>query len=243
MNTYDTLFFSDVLTFTENINQCESLSSIQDVVLSKISEFGFEHIFAGIIPYTKIPSAEQVENVIFGNLPHEWVERYFHNGYLDIDPTIQHIRQHSTMLVWKTISQNQSHVMAEASEFGLDDGITVPMLSMDGIKLGMSFVGKNISQSPECKITCQFISALATARAMEILPKSTSEPYFTANFTPTEFTCLRWVAEGKTNWEISKLFSISEKTVEKHLHNCLLKTNTLNRTQLVATCLRQGLIK
>ena len=243
MTTHSNIqILSDIFAIAEEINRSSSVEEIQNLVLNKLDIYGVKYVFAGIIPLHVISSEEQLSNVIFGNWPDEWVKRYFKYGYLEQDPTIHHLRHSNNVLSWRAIFSKSSVVMNEASDFKLQDGITIPMMSIDGVKLGMSFAGEQISQSPDCAALCQYISAISTARIIELQKKI--EKRNGANFalTQAEYNCLGWVAEGKTNSEIGDIMSISDKTVEKHLSSCLAKTNSTNRTQLVATSLRCGII-
>lgn len=54
--------------------------------------------------------------------------------------------------------------------------------------------------------------------------------------TPREIECAHWAALGKTSWEISHILGISERTVNFHLSNCMQKTGSINRQQLVLSC-------
>ena len=60
------------------------------------------------------------------------------------------------------------------------------------------------------------------------------------NMTRREMECIRWAAEGKTSWEISQLLSISQRTVDFHLANCISKTNSVNRQQAIVKCALSG---
>lgn len=60
--------------------------------------------------------------------------------------------------------------------------------------------------------------------------------------TSREKACLSWAAKGKTSWEISQILSISERTVNFHLGNCISKTDSNNRQQAITRCLAAGYI-
>ena len=60
--------------------------------------------------------------------------------------------------------------------------------------------------------------------------------------TLKETECLRWCKEGKTNWEIGEIMSISEKTVEFHLSNTIKKLSVSNRITAVVKGIQLGLI-
>lgn len=57
-----------------------------------------------------------------------------------------------------------------------------------------------------------------------------------------ESEVLKWVMEGKTNWDISKIMSISEATVKFHLVNTFRKLDVVNRGHAVAKALQTGIL-
>jgi len=61
-------------------------------------------------------------------------------------------------------------------------------------------------------------------------------------FTKREVECIRWVSKGKTSWEVSKILGVSERTVNFHIQNCMKKTNSVNRQQVISKCLLGGII-
>jgi DNA-binding CsgD family transcriptional regulator len=60
--------------------------------------------------------------------------------------------------------------------------------------------------------------------------------------TSQELECLRWCKEGKTNWEIGEILTISEKTVEFHLSNSMRKLGASNRITAVIMGIKEGFI-
>jgi DNA-binding CsgD family transcriptional regulator len=60
--------------------------------------------------------------------------------------------------------------------------------------------------------------------------------------TAQELECLRWCKEGKTNWEIGEILSISQKTVEFHVGNAMRKLGAGNRITAVIMGIKTGLI-
>jgi two-component system NarL family response regulator len=61
--------------------------------------------------------------------------------------------------------------------------------------------------------------------------------------TAREVEVLRFLADGKSNKEISSALSISEATVKSHLGNIFRKFDVLSRTEAIATARKRGLIK
>ncbi|EGM79774.1 DNA-binding protein with HTH domain protein [Rheinheimera sp. A13L] len=60
-----------------------------------------------------------------------------------------------------------------------------------------------------------------------------TEPGVEVRLTPREIECIHWAAHGKTSWEISRILSITERTVNFHLTNSMQKTGSSNRQQLI----------
>ncbi|MGB8900143.1 MAG: helix-turn-helix domain-containing protein [Methylocella sp.] len=53
---------------------------------------------------------------------------------------------------------------------------------------------------------------------------------------------MQWAAEGKNDWEIGEVMSISEHGADKHMRSVRAKLGAINRTQAVAEAIRRGLI-
>jgi DNA-binding NarL/FixJ family response regulator len=58
-------------------------------------------------------------------------------------------------------------------------------------------------------------------------------------FTPTELKIYNLVVEGKRNKEIGQELGISERTVETHMRNILVKIRCRNRIELIIKELRK----
>ena len=64
----------------------------------------------------------------------------------------------------------------------------------------------------------------------------------TVQLTPREIEVLQWVRAGKSNWEISAILSISERTAKFHLANVCGKLGASTRAHAVAIAMQQGLL-
>jgi LuxR family quorum sensing-dependent transcriptional regulator len=61
--------------------------------------------------------------------------------------------------------------------------------------------------------------------------------------TPRESEVLRWVANGKSAWEVGEILHITKRTVDEHVQTAVRKLNAANRTHAVALALRDGILK
>lgn len=60
--------------------------------------------------------------------------------------------------------------------------------------------------------------------------------------TPREYECLKWTAQGKSTWEIAKIFGCSEATVNFHMTNIRSKFGVSSRSAAAVKATRMGLI-
>jgi LuxR family quorum sensing-dependent transcriptional regulator len=69
--------------------------------------------------------------------------------------------------------------------------------------------------------------------------RQTTKPKLTAR----ESEVLRWVANGKSAWEIGEILNITKRTVDEHVRGGVQKLGAANRTHAVAIALCDGIIK
>ena len=72
--------------------------------------------------------------------------------------------------------------------------------------------------------------------------KNFSEKLLEERYSNRERDVLRLLSRGKGNKEIAELLNISDHTVHTHRKNILSKSNCSNITELVAKCVRDGLL-
>lgn len=61
--------------------------------------------------------------------------------------------------------------------------------------------------------------------------------------TARELDCMRWMAAGKTAWEIGRILGISEAGANYHISNLRSKFGVSRRNDVVLKALHMGLIK
>jgi LuxR family transcriptional regulator, quorum-sensing system regulator BjaR1 len=73
-----------------------------------------------------------------------------------------------------------------------------------------------------------------------LLPR---RPTIKGKLTARECEVLRWVANGKSAWEVGEILHITKRTVDEHVQTAVRKLGAVNRTNAVALALRDGIIK
>jgi DNA-binding CsgD family transcriptional regulator len=80
------------------------------------------------------------------------------------------------------------------------------------------------------------------AAAHDLLPRVTTQASSSSVLSPREMEILRLVAAGKSSREIGETLVLSIRTVERHIANIYLKTETHGRAQVTAYAIAQGIV-
>lgn len=83
---------------------------------------------------------------------------------------------------------------------------------------------------------------LLTERLMMLAAPPEPDQPAPAGLTPRERDTLAWVAEGKSDWEISVILGVSEATARWHVDNGRKKLGAVNRAQAIARMAAAGLL-
>lgn len=88
---------------------------------------------------------------------------------------------------------------------------------------------------PECARTVHRAALLFTDHLIDLAPAEAQGAEDTPPaLTSREADCLAYVAEGKTDWEIAVILSLSEATVRFHIDNARAKLDAATRAHAVA---------
>ncbi|MCL4745127.1 MAG: autoinducer binding domain-containing protein [Burkholderiaceae bacterium] len=234
-NTYDTMLaFSRAMT----------MEAVYGILLNRCADRGISSVLAGIIPKRVVQPSDQPKFVVLGHWPQEWAERYFAKQYVRRDPTIRHAARAFEPLLWSSLDISRpdeaaSRIMHEAQEFRLRDGVTIPQLTLDGLRIGVSFAGDKIDTSPEAMLEYTILATYAVNRALQIRAGAESG---TVQLSPRQRECLAWAADGRTAADIGDILGISTKIAERHLENARARLGAHTTSQAIATALRLGLL-
>ncbi len=193
------------------------------------------------------------ERICRTTYPQPWVAHYREQDYIRIDPVISGGLRSTLPLAWEgaktksRLSAKQRRMFEEAGEFGLKSGVTIPIHGFGG-EFATVNIGTPLSDAEFCKswsahrhpIHLMAIH-LHTTSARRHRPRA--QPAERVSLSERERECLTWMANGKTNWEISEILDLSEKTVDGYLENIKRKLDVYTKTQAVVKAIMQGLIK
>ena len=237
---------ADVLDFCDGCLTCSCDDELHESVLRFAKVLGFEFVL-----YAYQKHAYNTEGTVeFVNLsnPKEWMEEYHENNYLLHDPIRIELEARlreepiRCSIHWdayqRQLSRGEVEVIKRRRSFGLRYGFSVfdNSRSQNSIFL-ISFSSKDQEVDERCQaMGCLIVPHLNRCR------KRLNLLMLVDQLTARERAVARWLAEGKTNWEIATILKVSSSTVKFHVANILKKLNVPNRQGAIVTLLAVRLL-
>jgi DNA-binding CsgD family transcriptional regulator len=146
----------------------------------------------------------------------------------------------SKSIMIQSLEKKPRRVMDEAGDFGLTDGVTIPLHSRLGLDALFSAGGGREPMRPG-EVSLLQIVAEGTHRRLRELTSPWLLHVESLYITRSESECLALCATGKTDKEIGEITYRSPRTVQDHLRHLQQKLGASNRAQLIAEAFRRGL--
>lgn len=208
------------------------LASFQRLVLA----FGMDSFCIGDPSH---PDMKREDRRWGASFPVGWYRRYIGQNHITHDPVVARMNETSAPFRWAELREHARprslRVLDEAAQFGLRDGYAVPIHRSDGSVIGVSIATASYDLSQRDTLALQMASYYLHARLASLRAQRPVRPG--PSLTPRERECLKWVAAGKTDWEISQILNISEQTAHGYVQNALIKLGARTRAQAVAQAL------
>jgi len=179
--------------------------------------------------------------------PAGWLEHYTRSQFHLIDPIIAENFNRFGLQDWSETYRKAPPprlFLGEAEDAGLKHGFSYGL--QDRSRTGgslFSFAGPRLPCSPRgAAILHQVLPHLH--RVLGELESEAGQRALmpAAPLTRRELEVLKWASVGKSSSETGKILGITERTVNFHFRNILLKLDAVNRAQAVAVALKLGLL-
>lgn len=233
------------IDFLSSLLEAQNEDALLDCLNGAAARCGFDKFLVGMQWHG--PQGDIRYRVLSG-YPMPWQQLYLERGYVVHDPTVAHCQIRDTALVWSDalFTGDKCHEMLEeARSFGLGYGISLPIHEMHGVKSMVSLARdkpfESASEEADLVSSGKLLASCAHFAYRKLLTGE-MRAGGSRSLTPQERECLRWVAIGKTSYEIGKILHISELTVGNHIKNLMYKLDVKSRAQAVAVAFRMGLI-
>ncbi len=204
------------------------------------------HMIAGVLEGDPHARPGSIHNIVNASYPNGWVSLYLRNRHAEVDPVLRYRMQSgSNMQLWANTYRHAMSTTEQESEakvrgFSLLTGLTPTQCDLDlGLSSFFSFVSDSVPVPSRYRSVLAYLSTYLHGALLRITASPRSESIDI--LSPREKTVLNWIRHGKTNWEISKILGVSERTVRFHVEGIFNKLNVTSRTQAVAYAMENGL--
>lgn len=224
-----------VLDFIQDLEEKPTTRAVGQAFQRLIEGFGFHYFCIGSIR----PGRDE-RGTVWARTSHPWFNHWVGAKRFRSDPVIWRLKRSGDPFRWRTLracpETPHLDLMDEAAEFGIRDGWAMAFLvgpendSAAGIGLGTSHY--TLEQDAESSLHLAAVYCGMRLAHFGDCPSPTNE-----RLSVRERECLRWVAMGKTDWDISEILGISEHTVHKHVCNARIKLNAATRAHAVAVAM------
>ncbi|MES5481553.1 LuxR C-terminal-related transcriptional regulator [Bradyrhizobium sp. INPA03-11B] len=230
-------FIEDFISSSGSVTSAEAL---RDLYLDAVESEGYQN---AVFARTR---DRRVVDIPWMRFPNGYADRYVTSGWDQIDPVVQFVHSARRPFAWsdacgKTkLSQRQKAFLADCRDMGVHSGITIPLhgpgTDVDLISISL----RDERGAPPNRLA--MIYGLTFQYRLRLSELNNEKLSSGQDLTAKEIECLKWCKEGKTNWEIGEILSISEKTVEFHLSNTIRKLGVSNRITAVVKGIQTGII-
>ena len=121
-------------------------------------------------------------------------------------------------------------------------GMSVPVHVSGGLPGLVNVIGSSETIDPAASHAVHLMSLHLHDAVLKLAKKEKLEMHPTIKLTPRERECMKWVVSGKTDWEISSILNISERTVHNHVESAKTKMGVKSRVQAVVRAFLGNLI-
>jgi LuxR family quorum-sensing system transcriptional regulator SolR len=230
-------------TQIQTLLEAKSRPALVSALARITADLGFEYFSFYLrlpLPITR-PATE-----CLSNYPQAWLDYYWEHNYNNIDPTIAHGRQSMIPILWQDSMTTGSRLFwRDAQDHGLRAGLAQPCHGPGGT-YGLLNLGCSDHRLSSEKLRTQSFRltwlAQAINQSVNSLQRKRLMPGAHNKLTSREIEVLRWTADGKTASEVGCIMGISERTVNFHVGNSLVKLDATNKTSAVIKAAMLGLL-
>nr|WIE91288.1 LuxR family transcriptional regulator [Mesorhizobium sp. WSM4875] len=230
----------DLFAAISKIDSARSADAILQEFRSALARYGLRNFLITGLP---VPHDADWQREILGDgWPADWHRRYIAEDHFLHDPCVAQCRHSREPFLWRELPAAKLFaraqlVMDEAAEFGMKEGICVPI----HVPLAGPSVVTAASDRMEVPPSAMpFIETLCVHTFRSLSGRGTrgegDEP---TPLTARERELLEWSAQGKNTDDIACILGVTRNTVESHQRNIRGKLDAINVAHAIVKALRR----
>jgi len=236
------MLFSEIQEFVSEVISETDIENLKNILTKYIKPLGFDmHTCISVVnPENAPPSSLKILE-----FPERWIERYLNKNYCNEDVIFKKAMRDMRAFRWsdvKRVDRKAQKIFSESCEFGISNGVTVPIFLPGFYPVTINIVGDNLDISDDNYHAIHLMAVYYYNAIIRIQKSENNESSENFDLTSREKDCLRWVAQGKSEIDISDILSLSHHTVHTHIERAKKKLNVRTRTQAAVVAVQCGLI-
>lgn len=239
--------YKELDAFTRSFKDASNESDLHEALATVTRMLGFSRFAMGHHVDLTCPPQGAIRLTTYND---DWISHGLERNYFSDDPI--HLATTKTMngFLWRdvdqyiTLSARHKQIMAEAADFGLGAGFTVPAHLPGEYQGSCSFAAATLDDLQEdALLVAQLCGTFAFESARRIMRRSlnlmeTSVP----ELTPRQVEALILVGRGKTDREIGHILGVSRSTAHEHVEGVRKAYGNAQRAYLIVRALFDGQI-
>lgn len=226
--------------FAESARSCADLEQLRSLLGEAALDLGFHHF--ALLDHSSL-AAGRPGLVRMDNYPDGWVKELLERGLAIDDPVHLASRRTNMGFSWSELGglvrleKRHLRILSRSRHHGLGGGFTIPSNVPGEPAASCSFAVRVGFEIPARRLDLAELIGAHALRAARRL-RSALPPPQRLRLSRREVQCLRLVAIGKTDWEISRILGLSVETARQYVKRARFAYDAVSRAQLVVYALR-----
>lgn len=225
--------------FVQAMDRASKAAVVQQSFQALIEQLGFAYVICA-----RLAPGQLLEprSALMCTWPDEFADAYQARGYAPDDPILRDIVHIRYAVDWpqvlerRSLTRAEAAVMEHAGRLGMRFGLAIPITETGGNAGFVSVCGPSPCADARCRSALTLVSIYVYHRLRALAAASGTGQ----RLSQRELEVLRWIAEGKSDWQIGRILAISAKTVNYHTENVKRKFGVATRMQAVVSAIQRG---
>jgi len=222
------------------IFDADDRASLFAAITSGCATLGFDRF---VLSCHKADAFQLTLDATMTNLSPDFLRDYDHFHWADVDAIAARVLSGEQAFAWDSSTPRSTDASKKSfidflHSCGVSSGVTIPILHEGGTVSMLSLISSADRAFDERTVLFLKILANTTVAKAEMLglcPAVSKDQAISAHaLTEIQVEILKWIAEGKSNLDISTIASLNERSVRYHVSEILKKLGVATRMQAAA---------
>ncbi len=224
--------------FVQAMDRASSVAVVQQSFQELIEQLDFSYVICA-----RLSASQQLDrqSVLMCTWPAEFADTYYAHHYAH-DVILRKILRSRCAIDWpqvfegRSLSPDESRMIEHAARVGMRFGLAIPITEAGGNVGFVGLSGPHSCTDARCRSALTLVSIYVYHRLRALAAANGTGQ----RLSRRELEVLRWIAEGKSDWQIGRILAISAKTVNYHIENVKRKFGVATRMQAVVSAIQRG---